>query len=106
MRVNIDLVFLLKMLLHNLERVLGGVLKGQLLDQMTTLGQRPIVTSVSAPCSLRTFTYGRSHGMKEITRMMRSMIRHGVISKGSVKGEAQMMACLLQKQEKGSLRKA
>lgn len=66
---------------HNLERDLGGVLKGQLLDLMTTMGQRPTVTSVNVPCYLRTFTNGRSLGIKEITRMVRSMARYGVISK-------------------------
>lgn len=40
---------------------------GQLLDQITTMGQRPTVTSVSVPCSLQFFTNGRSLGMKEIT---------------------------------------
>lgn len=39
---------------------------GQLLDQVTTMGQRPTVTLVNVPFSLKTFTDWRSPGRKEI----------------------------------------
>lgn len=61
-------MFLLNNLLpHDLVGVLRVIPKGQLLDKITTMGQRLAVTSVSAPCSLRTFNTGKSSNMKEIT---------------------------------------
>lgn len=51
----------------NLAGVLGGLPKGQLFDQMRTMGQRPTVTLIGVPFSLRTLTDGRSPSMMEIT---------------------------------------
>ena len=45
-----------KMLLLNLAGVLGGVPKGLLLDQVTTMGQGPTVTLVDVPHFLWAFT--------------------------------------------------
>jgi len=48
---------------------------------MKKMGQRPNVTSVNVPYSLRNFTDGRSLGMREITQMIGSMACYDVISK-------------------------
>lgn len=64
---------------------LPGVPIGLLLDQGATIGQGPTVTPVNVPCSLRAFTDGRGLGIKEITRMMKSITMYNLISEAHSK---------------------
>lgn len=72
---------MLAVLSLNLAGVLGGIPKGLLLDQATTMGQGPTVTSLDVLDSLRTFTDGRNPSIERITRRTTSMIGCIVILK-------------------------